>query len=50
LNPGFRWKLACWKEYVKAASVIHIGKKANNIDEQALKIKRVQKFIKKRRS
>lgn len=35
------------RKHVYADSVIHIGKEANNIDEQALDVKRAQEFINK---
>ena len=33
------------RKHVKADSVVHIGKEANNIDEQALDVKKAQEFI-----
>jgi len=35
------------RKHIVADSVIHIGKEANNIDEQALDVKRAQEFINK---
>ena len=40
--------LEYWKgSNVKADSVIYIGKEANNIDEQALDVKKAQEFVNK---
>ncbi|KXS43143.1 MAG: DNA-directed DNA polymerase B [Methanolobus sp. T82-4] len=33
------------RKHVHAESVIYIGKEANNIDEQALEVKKAQEFI-----
>ena len=35
------------RKYVHTESVIYIGKEANNIDEQALDVKKAQEFINK---
>lgn len=35
------------RKHINADSVIHIGKEANNIDEQALDVKKAQEFINK---
>ena len=41
-------RVGCWntgEKHVQADSVVYIGKESNNINEQALDVKRAQEFV-----